>query len=321
MNIALLLDGVSKHYASHTAVRDLSLTVPVGSIYGILGPNGAGKSTTLRMVMNIIARDGGRIEVLGRAPEADGTHRRVGYLPEERGLYRRMNVADVLVFFGRLKGMDRSAAKSAGDVWLERMGLAEWRGARVDTLSKGMQQKVQFITTVMHGPELLILDEPQSGLDPVNQEVLRETILKTRADGGTVVLSTHNMDQAETLCDSVCIIAGGRKVLDGALGDVRRRYRGDRYRLVLDAETATAADIARTDRLLATSTARHEAESAVGSWTMELNGGSVRDLLGRLVALDVAVEKFERISPTLHEIFIEQVGAAARTPHREVINA
>jgi ABC-2 type transport system ATP-binding protein len=320
MSHALLIDSVSKHYANHTAVRDLSLTVPTGSIYGILGPNGAGKSTTLRMVMNIIARDGGRIEVLGRAPEANGTHRRVGYLPEERGLYRRMNVMDVLLFFGRLKGLDRNTARAAGELWLDRMGLTEWRTSRVDTLSKGMQQKVQFITTVMHAPELLILDEPQSGLDPVNQEVLRETILNTRAEGGTVVLSTHNMDQAETLCDAVCIIAGGQKVLDGGLAEIKRRYRGDRYRLVLDGESLTSGELERAERVIR-SMARHSEAERTGAWTLELGAASSAALLAAIADVGAGIDRFERISPTLHEIFIERVGAAARTPHREVVNA
>jgi ABC-2 type transport system ATP-binding protein len=321
MTEALRLEDVWKRYATHIAVRELSLSVPAGTIYGILGPNGAGKSTTLRMVMNIIASDAGTIRVLGAEPKSRDVLRRVGYLPEERGLYRRMSVIDVIVFFGRLKGMTRVAARRAAGDWLERMGLGDWRSARVDSLSKGMQQKVQFITTVLHGPELLILDEPQSGLDPVNQEVLRETILKTRADGGSVVLSTHNMDQAETLCDAVCIIAGGRKVLDGGIAEVRRRYRGDRYRLVLDPDRITAEDIACVDRVLSASTTNCEREESVVSWTMELNGGLSHELLQRIATLEVPVDRFERISPTLHEIFIEQVGAAARTPRREVADA
>jgi ABC-2 type transport system ATP-binding protein len=317
---ALLIEDVSKRYASHQAIRDLSLTVPTGSIYGVLGPNGAGKSTTLRMVMNIISRDTGRIEVLGRAPEEDGALRAVGYLPEERGLYKRMMVIDVIVFFGQLKGMSGDAAKRAGDEWLERMGLMDWRNAKVDTLSKGMQQKVQFITTVMHGPGLLILDEPQSGLDPVNQEVLRETILQTRDSGGTVVLSTHNMDQAEALCDAVCIIAGGIKVLDGSVRSVRRENRGDRFRLVVDAETASPGDLLAVESLLRSAARRHD-RVAAGSWTVDLNGRPARELLGGLATLPVNVERFERIEPSLHEIFIERAGAAARTAKREDTHA
>lgn len=216
MDHALLLQGVFKRYAGHTAVDDLSLSVPQGTIYGILGPNGAGKSTTLRMVMNIIIRDGGRISLLGADPEHDrAVLRRVGFLPEERGLYRKMKVVDVIVFFAELKGMRAADARREAGRWIERMGLGDWRNAKVETLSKGMQQKVQFIATVLHDPELLILDEPHSGLDPVNQQVLHETIQEWRRRGRTVLFSTHNMAQAERLCEHVCVIAAGRKVLDG----------------------------------------------------------------------------------------------------------
>jgi ABC-2 type transport system ATP-binding protein len=321
MNPALLLESVSKRYAAHFAVRDLSLEVPGGSIYGILGPNGAGKSTTLRMVMNIIARDSGRIEVLGQPPEGRDVLRAVGYLPEERGLYRRMAVMDVLVFFGRLKGMHGRDARRSGTEWLERMGLADWRSARVDTLSKGMQQKVQFITTVMHRPSLLILDEPQSGLDPVNQEVLRETILGTRDDGGTVVLSTHNMDQAEALCDSVCIIAAGSKVLDGAVREVKQEYRGNRFRLAVDPGDTAPEARRELDTLLRRVAPGVEMDADGTGWTLELNGGSHRDLLARVLELPVDLERFERVEPSLHEIFIERVGAAARTARREAGDA
>ena len=218
MTYALELRDVTKRYVGHLAVDRLSLAVPQACIYGILGPNGAGKSTTLRMVMNIIARDSGAIGVLGADPVADrAVLRRVGYLPEERGLYKKMTVIDAIVFFAALRGMPESRARQQGVGWLEKMGLGQWQKAKIETLSKGMQQKVQFITTVIHDPELLILDEPASGLDPVNQEVLRDTILGAREKGRTVVFSTHNMDQAEQLCDSVCIIAQGRKVLDGPL--------------------------------------------------------------------------------------------------------
>ncbi|HKP75696.1 MAG TPA: ATP-binding cassette domain-containing protein, partial [Longimicrobiaceae bacterium] len=241
MTDALTLDGVSKRYSGHTAVDDLSLAVPQGTIYGILGPNGAGKSTTLRMVMNIIARDGGRISLLGADPAADTkVLRNVGFLPEERGVYRKMKVTDVIVFFAELKGMDRRKARAQAGDWLDRMDLSDWRMARVETLSKGMQQKVQFIATVIHDPDLLILDEPHSGLDPVNQEVLRDTMLDARDRGKTVIFSTHNMEQAEQLCESVCIIAQGRKVLDGRLKDVRRENLGNSWQVDFDAATDAA---------------------------------------------------------------------------------
>ena len=227
MSHALVLEDVTKSYADHVAVRDLSVAVPTGSVYGILGPNGAGKSTTLRMIMNILLRDSGEIRLLGRDPERDRhVLERVGYMPEERGLYKKMKVMDVIVFFARLKGVEAAEARRRGTEWIETMGLEDWAGAKVETLSKGMQQKVQFITTVLHEPEVLILDEPQSGLDPVNQEVLRDTILGTSRAGRTVILSTHNMAEAQRMCDAVCIIAEGSKVLDGNVREIRRQHRG-----------------------------------------------------------------------------------------------
>jgi ABC-2 type transport system ATP-binding protein len=305
---ALLIENVSKRYDQHVAVSNLSLSVPTGTIYGILGPNGAGKSTTLRMVMNIIARDEGTITLLGADPSADRlVLRRVGYLPEERGLYRKMTVIDVIVFFAMLKGVAEKTARVEADRWLERMGLAEWRQSKVETLSKGMQQKVQFITTVLHAPELLILDEPASGLDPVNQDVLRDTILGARREGRTVVFSTHNMEQAEQLCEHVCIIAEGRKVLDGSLRDIRRANIGARYAIVFE-EDSTAADafIRQSAQLFA------RAERNGDGWHVDLaRGVSVGEVLGALSAVEIPVASFARVQPSLHEIFVRQVGEAA----------
>jgi ABC-2 type transport system ATP-binding protein len=310
MTHALELREVTKRYVDHLAVDRLSLAVPTGSIYGILGPNGAGKSTTLRMVMNIIARDSGAIAVLGRDPAADrDVLRRVGYLPEERGLYKKMTVIDVIVFFGALRRMHEGDVRRKGIAWLEKMGLADWQKARVDTLSKGMQQKVQFITTVIHGPDLLILDEPTSGLDPVNQEVLRDTILGTRNEGKTVVFSTHNMDQAEQLCDSVCIIARGRKVLDGPLADIRRTNAGHTYRVAFDAVTPAV-----TELMAGFPGGRRTGDA----WEVELAADrDVRGAFARFASADVPIAGFERVSPSLHQIFVAQVGhaeVAARQP-------
>ena len=303
MNDALILDGVSKRYSAHVAVDDLSLAVPKGTIYGILGPNGAGKSTTLRMVMNILARDSGRISLLGADPAADRTVlRRVGFLPEERGIYRKMKVTDVIVFFAELKGMDRRAARASAEQWLERMGLGDWKQAKVETLSKGMQQKVQFIATVVHGPELLILDEPQIGLDPVNQEVLRVTILGARDGGKTVIFSTHNMGEAEQLCDHVCIIAQGRKVLDGRLRDIRRENVGNRWYVEFDGTGAQA------DRFMQTETRYGRVEPHGEGWRMNLEpGADPRALMQALAGLDVPVVRFQREQKSLHEIFIDRV--------------
>ena len=303
---ALELQHVSKRYVGHLAVDDLSLTVPKGTIYGILGPNGAGKSTTLRMVMNIIAADSGSIAVLGADPSRDRTVlRRVGYLPEERGLYKKMTVLDVVVFFGALRGMPESAARGQGQKWLERMGLADWARAKVETLSKGMQQKVQFITTAIHSPELLILDEPASGLDPVNQEVLRETILGAKKEGRTVVFSTHNMDQAEQLCDYVSIIAQGQKVLDGSLDEIRRRHGGHKYRIEFDAITPGVTTAMGSTPVLS------RAVRAGDAWEVDLPDRSdVPRVLSALAAADADVVKFEHVRPSLHQIFVDHVGQA-----------
>ena len=303
--MTLELEEVTKRYVGHLAVDRLSLDVPPATIYGILGPNGAGKSTTLRMVMNIIARDSGSISVLGKDPAVDRTVlRRVGYLPEERGLYKKMTALDVIVFFGELRGMPHARARDEGIRWLDKMGLADWQRARVDTLSKGMQQKVQFITTVIHGPELLILDEPASGLDPVNQEVLRDTIIGARDQGRTVVFSTHNMDQAEQLCDFVCIIANGRKVLDGRLSDIKRSHAGHRYRI--EFEAVTPGVLSLMDGGMIPGAVR------VGdAWEVELRSpGDVGRALATLSANGAGVANFQHVKPSLHQIFVEKVGRA-----------
>ncbi len=313
--MTLELQEVTKRYVGHLAVDRLSLSVPPATIYGILGPNGAGKSTTLRMVMNIIARDSGSIRVLGKDPAVDRTVlRRVGYLPEERGLYKKMTALDVIVFFGELRGMPQGRARDEGIRWLDKMGLSDWQRARVDTLSKGMQQKVQFITTVIHGPDLLILDEPASGLDPVNQEVLRDTIIGAREQGRTVVFSTHNMDQAEQLCDFVCIIAQGRKVLDGRLDDIKRSHAGHKYRI--EFESVTPGVLSLMDGGMIPGAVR------VGdAWEVELrSSGDVGHALATLSANGAGVASFQHVKPSLHRIFVERVGraqVAERRPEAE----
>src|SRR3954463_9009541 len=295
MTDALILEGVSKRFSAHTAVDDLSLQVPRGTIYGILGPNGAGKSTTLRMVMNIIARDPGRISLLGADPAADRTVlRRVGFLPEERGIYRKMKVVDVIVFFAELKGADRRKARVNAEQWLDRMGLGDWKQAKVETLSKGMQQKVQFIATVIHDPDLLILDEPQSGLDPVNQEVLRDTMLGARDRGKTVIFSTHNMEQAEQLCESVCIIAQGKKVLDGRVREVKRANVGNRWYVEFDPATDAARAFVAGETQFVAFTPHGE------GWRLEMDpSADPRALLQALAGVDATVVRFEREQKSL----------------------
>ena len=224
-DLAIDIRGVTKRYEEHVAVRDLSLQVPRGTVYGLLGPNGAGKTTTIRMLLDIIAPDTGSIAIFGRPHHEAEILNRVGYLPEERGLYRKMQVRRVLRFLAELKGLKAAEADARINDWLKRFGLTtaerDWGNAKIDELSRGMQQKVQFIATLVHDPDLVILDEPFSGLDPINAQALKDAVADLKKRGKTVIFSTHVMENAERMCDAVCIIARGEKVLDGQVTDVR----------------------------------------------------------------------------------------------------
>jgi len=314
MSHALLIEGLQKRYEEHIAVKDLSLAVPQGGIYGILGPNGAGKSTTLRVAMNILARDAGNVTILGTDPARDRRIlARVGYLPEERGLYKKMSVRDVIVFFAQLKGLTRSRALQRADQWLERMGLGDWRTAKVENLSKGMQQKVQFITAVLHEPDLLILDEPTAGLDPVNQEVMRESILTARGEGRTVIFCTHNMDQAEQLCESVCIIARGEKVLDGRLSELKRQHSRDCYLVQFE-----HADEQLWQRLQGLSRWLTDLRRSDAGFEFAVPADvALGEVLQALTQLGAPLLKFERLQASLHQIFLRRVADRAQ-PVRHV---
>src|SRR6202050_5215218 len=220
---AITLENVTKSYDSVTAVNGVNLRVRQGAILGLLGPNGAGKTTTIRMIMNILVPDEGTIRVLDQ-PVSDATRDIIGYLPEERGLYPRMKVRDIIVFLAALHGLTEEEAGRRAKDWLDRLGLAEWSGKKLVDLSKGMQQKVQFITAVIHKPPLVILDEPFSGLDPVNAATIKDAMLEMRDQGSTVILSTHRMEQVEKMCDSICLINHGRNVLDGDLRAIKQSY-------------------------------------------------------------------------------------------------
>src|SRR5262245_57391005 len=237
---AVEIDHVTKTFGSHAAVDDLSLHVPAGTVYGFIGPNGSGKTTTLRMIMRILHPDRGEIRVLGETT-LGAANDRVGYLPEERGLYKQMKVRDLLRFYAELKGARDSRAAIAA--WLDRMGLADWANKKVEALSKGMAQKVQFIATVIARPELVLLDEPFSGLDPVNAEVLREAILELKRDGATVIFSTHDMAVAEKMCDFIFMIYQGRKVLDGTLEAIQDAYGSDTVRVHVEGWAGGLADL------------------------------------------------------------------------------
>ncbi len=311
---AVVFTNVSKRYAGHVAVRDLSLAVPRGSVYGLLGPNGAGKTTTIRMLLNIIAPDQGSIRIFGESHARPGVTDRVGYLPEERGLYRKMQVRRVLRFLAQLKGMSAAEADRRIDSWLDRLALRtsekDWGEAKVDELSRGMQQKVQFISTLLHDPDLVILDEPFSGLDPINAQALKDIVVELRQRGKTVIFSTHLMDNAERLCDSVCIIARGEKVLDGAIADVRAQHGGRHVAVVLANGTPPAAA-----RLFRDPTLVAHCDDSNRTFDIELAAhASPQDLLARLVATGASIERFELVRPSLHRIFLDHVGARVRAP-------
>ena len=307
---AIAVRGVSKRYADHVAVHDLSLTVPAGTVYGLLGPNGAGKTSTIRMLLNIIAPDTGSISILGQAPNSAGLTDRVGYLPEERGLYRKMQVRRVLRFLAELKGVDARTADRRIDEWLDRLGLRtaekDWGTAKIDELSRGMQQKVQFIGTLLHDPELVILDEPFSGLDPINAQALKDTVVELRNRGRTVIFSTHLMDNAERMCDAVCIIARGEKVLDGPVAEVKRSHGIGHIALALDGAAPAAVSALLRDRSLVS-----RVDDSGRFFELQMaDGATPQQLLERLVAAGAPIRRFELVQPSLHQIFLQRVGAA-----------
>ena len=219
----LTVEHVSKHYAAHTALSDVSLEIPKGSVYGLLGPNGAGKTTLIRIINRITAPDEGRVLMGGRELQAEDIYR-IGYLPEERGLYKKMKVGEQALFFARLKGLSRRDALKGLKVWFEKFGIESWWDKKVEELSKGMAQKVQFIVTVLHEPELLIFDEPFSGFDPINANLLKEEILALRDKGATIIFSTHNMSSVEELCDHITLINKSKNILSGNVEEIRRSY-------------------------------------------------------------------------------------------------
>jgi ABC-2 type transport system ATP-binding protein len=295
---AIRITDVSKTFGSHAAVRGLSLEVPRGSVFGLLGPNGAGKTTTLRMVMNVLGPDSGTIEILGRASDQAGRDR-IGYMPEERGLYQRMVVEDQLLYMAELKGTPRSVAQSRLSGWLERMGLFDWRKRKLNELSKGMQQKAQFIATVLHEPDVLILDEPMSGLDPVGADSMREVLLDLRRQGRTLVLSSHQMETVERLCDAIALINRGHKLLDGAVSEVKRRYGKNTVVLAYEGDGSFLAGVPGVERV-----------SDFGRY-VEVRLGEQADpqVLLREAAARLRVSRFEIVEPSLRDIFVEQVTA------------
>ncbi|HEX9187372.1 MAG TPA: ATP-binding cassette domain-containing protein [Vicinamibacteria bacterium] len=293
---AIVLKGIRKAFAGHVAVKDLSLEVPRASVFGLLGPNGAGKTTTLRMVMNVLGPDQGEIEILGR-PADHAVRDRIGYMPEERGLYPRMVLEEQLVFMAAIKGMGRREAEKALGPWLERFSLADWRRKKTNELSKGMQQKAQFIATVLHRPDVLIMDEPTSGLDPVGMDVMREAMMDLRRAGTTIVLSSHQMESVERLCDRVALINRGEKVLDGSVSDVKARHGKNTVVLAFDGDGSFIASLPGVVKV--TDFGRY-VEVRLG------DGADPQPLLQEAVAR-LRLRRFEIVEPSLHDIFVETV--------------
>jgi ABC-2 type transport system ATP-binding protein len=308
---AVEIDHVTKTFSGFTAVDDLSLAVPPGTIYGFIGPNGSGKTTSLRMMMRIFHPDRGHIRVLG-SETWEAANDRVGYLPEERGLYKKMKVREILKYFAQLKN-GRDIPRRI-DQWLERMQLGEWANKKVEALSKGMAQKVQFISAVIAQPELILLDEPFTGLDPVNTEVLKDAVLDLRRQGATIIFSTHDMDVAERMCDFIAMIFRGRKVLDGTLESIQDRYGSDVIRVRLETNGAAGSGNGAPGLLAQISEIPGVERVNDFGRLQELRitrGADTQQILAGLMRLG-AVRHFELARPSLHDIFLRIAGPEAQ---------
>lgn len=302
MNTAISVRQVRKSYGNFVAVDSLSLEVPEGTIFGLLGPNGAGKSTTIRMIVNITMPDSGEIRLFGE-PMSPHLQQRVGYLPEDRGLYKKMKVGEQLAFFAELKGMPREKARVEIDRWLARVEMSEWKNKKWEELSKGMQQKIQFVSTILHSPDLVILDEPFSGLDPINVGLLKEVVQEMRRAGRTIIFSTHLMEQAEEMCDEICLINRGVKLLGGPIREIRRQF-GWRY-IAIDGEgfeqTLSGHPLIETISVM-----RDHTRATLHP------GSDPQEVLHALLTAGARLSRFELVAPSLNEIFIQSVRGSGR---------
>ncbi len=299
----LTVEHVSKHYAGHTALDDVSLAIPKGAVYGLLGPNGAGKTTLIRIINRITAPDAGRV-LFGDRALAPEDVRRIGYLPEERGLYKKMKVGEQALFFARLKGLSRRDAAMRLKTWFEKFGIQNWWDKKVEELSKGMAQKVQFIVTVLHEPELLIFDEPFSGFDPINANLLKEEILALRDKGSTIIFSTHNMSSVEELCDHITLINKSKNILSGNVEEIRRRHGAN----IFEVDYRGDEEALRT--LLGTRCEVLESNPSVtGFHHLKLHVERDEEVRGVIAAVNEAVElrSFREVIPSMNDIFIRAV--------------
>lgn len=298
----LSLENVIKSYETVRAVDGLSFEARPGEIFGLIGPNGAGKSTTIRMIMNVIAPDSGSIRFDGE-PFSEALKDRIGYLPEERGLYRKVKVEDMLLYLAALKGMDREAARASARVWLERFDLADWKGRKIEELSKGMAQKVQFIGTVLHEPSVILFDEPFSGLDPVSQDELLAAMVELKERGAIVLFSTHVMEHAERICERILLIDHGKAVVEGRLAEVKAAYGRNAVQIEFDGEASFIGELPFVASV-----------TSYPRWCeAELREGADPDELFRALAGRVRVRRFETVAPSLHGIFVRLVGGRKET--------
>lgn len=299
----LKVENVSKHYAGHTALDDVSLTIPKGSIYGLLGPNGAGKTTLIRIINRITAPDSGKVYFGDREIKPEDIYR-IGYLPEERGLYKNMKVGEQAIFFAQLKGLSRREAIARLKVWFIRFGIEQWWNKKISELSKGMAQKVQFITTILHKPELLIFDEPFSGFDPINVQLLKNEILELRNQGSTVIFSTHNMSSVEEICEHITLISKSKNILSGKVDDIRRQHGSNTFEIAYKGDvTSVRSAIEGKAEILDGSEA-----SALYS-TLKLQIVSDHGVRSVISAINEAVElrSFNEVIPSMNDIFIKAV--------------
>ncbi|QHN02712.1 ATP-binding cassette domain-containing protein [Granulicella sp. WH15] len=291
------LQNIRKAYDTKVAVHGLSLSIEPGTMFGLLGPNGSGKTSSIRMMIGMTVPDSGSVRLFGQPFSRAALHR-VGYLPEERGLYKKMKVMEQLVFLGQLHGLDAATAGKRAHVWCEQMQILEAVNKRTEELSKGMQQKIQFIASLLHEPELIIMDEPFSGLDPVNATLLMDTLLELRKQGRTILFSTHRMDQVEKLCDEIAIIYKGNLVLEGAMREIKSRYPANRVQIYFSGDSSFLQHPAIAS-----------AKTYSGHAELILNDPAMaQSLLAEAVARGTCITRFEVMEPTLEEIFIESVG-------------
>lgn len=302
-DIILKAENISKNFTGHVALDDVTVEIPRGKVYGLLGPNGAGKTTLIRIINHITAPDKGLVTFNGHPLTADDVYN-IGYLPEERGLYKKMKVGEQAVFFARLKGLSQAEATAGLREWFERMEISDWWDKKVEELSKGMAQKVQFIVTVLHRPELLIFDEPFSGFDPINAGILKREILKLRDEGATIIFSTHNMGSVEELCDNITLINRSHNILSGSVSEIRERFADNRYRLVYDGDPAKLLESA--DRLGIEIGASLPDKFGNSTAVLALGDVSRRDAIS-VINDAVDIRGFEPVIPSMDDIFVAAV--------------